>query len=65
MTGMDRWIDWEKAFTGKAAALPERDGNGPAQRLVTLEIEADGAARDRRRISANIRNSAITSTSST
>ena len=39
-TGMDRWIDWDKEFTGKTAALAERDGNGPAQRVVTLEIDA-------------------------
>ena len=44
MTGMDRWIDWNKeAFVGREAALTERDGNGPAQRLVTLEVAADGA----------------------
>ncbi|MCV6584492.1 MAG: FAD-dependent oxidoreductase [Marinibacterium sp.] len=44
MTGMDRWIDWDKGdFVGRAAALAERDGNGPAQVLVTLEIDADGA----------------------
>ena len=43
MTGMDRWIDWDKAFVGKAAALAERDGNGPARVLVTLDIAADGA----------------------
>ncbi len=43
MTGMDRWIDWDKEFVGKAAALAERDGNGPAQRLVTLEIDAADA----------------------
>ncbi|KNG95193.1 GcvT family protein [Pseudaestuariivita atlantica] len=43
MTGMDRWIDWSKEFTGKAAAEAERDGNGPAQTLVTLEIDADDA----------------------
>ncbi|SFS11310.1 GcvT family protein [Yoonia litorea] len=43
-TGMDRWIAWDKGdFVGKAAAIAERDGNGPAQRLVTLQIEADGA----------------------
>jgi len=42
-TGMDRWIDWSKEFTGKAAAMTERDGNGPAQQLVTLEVDADGA----------------------
>ena len=43
MTGMDRWIDWEKEFVGKTAAVAERDGNGPSQTLVTLEIDADGA----------------------
>ncbi len=44
MTGMDRWIDWDKGdFVGRAAALAERDGNGPAQVLVTLEVDADGA----------------------
>ena len=44
MTGMDRWIAWDKGdFTGRAAALAERDGNGPAQRLVTLEVAAEDA----------------------
>ncbi|MEO1238599.1 MAG: aminomethyltransferase family protein, partial [Pseudomonadota bacterium] len=44
MTGMDRWIAWDKGdFLGREAALIERDGNGPAQTLVTLGIEADGA----------------------
>ncbi|GAB5435534.1 GcvT family protein [Falsiruegeria mediterranea] len=43
MTGMDRWIDWGKAFVGREAAMAERDGNGPGQVQVTLEIEADGA----------------------
>ena len=42
-TGMDRWIDWDKDFVGKDAAIAERDGNGPAQKVVTLEIE-DGDA---------------------
>ncbi len=43
-TGMDRWIDWEKpAFVGRSAALSERDGNGPAQKIVTLEIESGDA----------------------
>ncbi len=41
MTGMDRWIAWDKGdFTGREAALRERDGAGPAQVLVTLEIDA-------------------------
>jgi dimethylglycine dehydrogenase len=44
MTGMDRWIDWEReGFIGREAALAEREGEGPAQVLVTLEVEADGA----------------------
>ena len=44
MTGMDRWIDFDKAgFIGRDAALAERDGNGPAQRLVTLDVAANGA----------------------
>ncbi|WP_300058805.1 FAD-dependent oxidoreductase [uncultured Roseobacter sp.] len=43
MTGMDRWIDWEKDFVGKSAALAERNGNGPAQIQVTLEIDAKDA----------------------
>ena len=41
-TGMDRWIDWQKEdFVGRGAALAERDGDGPARRLVTLAL-ADG-----------------------
>ena len=41
MTGMDRWIDWEKGdFVGRDAALAERDGDGPAQVQVTLEVDA-------------------------
>ncbi|MEY8841532.1 FAD-dependent oxidoreductase [Cribrihabitans sp. XS_ASV171] len=40
MTAMDRWIDWDKEFIGKEAAMAERDGNGPAQVQVTLEIDA-------------------------
>ena len=44
MTAMDRWIDWGKPdFIGKAAAVSERDGNGPEKIQVTLEIE-DGDA---------------------
>ncbi|MBF9044251.1 FAD-dependent oxidoreductase [Rhodobacterales bacterium HKCCE4037] len=44
-TGMDRWIDWDKDFTGKAGAMAEKVGNGPSQRLVTLEIaEGDSDA---------------------
>ena len=44
MTGMDRWIAWDKGdFIGREAALAERDGNGPAQVIATLEIDAHGA----------------------
>ncbi|MEM6945121.1 MAG: FAD-dependent oxidoreductase, partial [Pseudomonadota bacterium] len=44
MTGMDRWIDWDKeGFIGREAAIAERDGNGPAKVLATLEIKANGA----------------------
>ena len=44
MTGMDRWIDWKKdQFIGQSAALKERDGNGPSQKLVMLEVEASDA----------------------
>lgn len=42
-TGMDRWIDWDKDFIGKAAAVSEREGNGQAQRVITLEIDAKDA----------------------
>jgi dimethylglycine dehydrogenase len=42
-TGMDRWIDWNKPdFTGKQAALAERD-QGAKRRLVTLEVESPEA----------------------
>ncbi len=41
MTGMDRWIDWDKGdFVGRAEALKERDGNGPVQKIVTLEVDS-------------------------
>ena len=44
MTGMDRWIDWDKGnFIGRAAALAERDGKGSEKKLVTLDIDADDA----------------------
>ena len=43
-TGMDRWIDWDKkGFIGEKAARAERDGNGPARRLVTLDVDAGDA----------------------
>jgi dimethylglycine dehydrogenase len=41
MTGMDRWIAWDKGdFVGRGAALAERDGPEPSLRLVTLEVDA-------------------------
>ena len=41
MTGMDRWIAWNKAeFTGRDAALAEREKNTAPQNLVTLEVDA-------------------------
>ncbi len=44
MTGLDRWIAWDKGdFVGRDAALAERDGNGPSQVLVTLEVDAADA----------------------
>jgi len=43
-TGMDRWIDWDKGdFVGRAAALAERDGDGPNALIVTLEVDAGDA----------------------
>ncbi len=44
MTGMDRWIAWDKGdFVGRDAALAERDGAGSAQVIAMLEI-GDGDA---------------------
>lgn len=41
MTGMDRWIDWQKPdFIGSTAAIAERDGAGSKQVSVTLEVDA-------------------------
>jgi dimethylglycine dehydrogenase len=43
-TGMDRWIDWQKPdFHGREAAMAERDGAGPSQVVVTLEVDAKDA----------------------
>ncbi|WP_343082449.1 FAD-dependent oxidoreductase [Ostreiculturibacter nitratireducens] len=43
-TGMDRWIAWDKGgFVGRKAALKERDGGGPDQVLVTLDVAATDA----------------------
>ena len=44
MTGMDRWIDWQKpSFTGRSAALAEREGKPSEKILVTLAVDADDA----------------------
>ncbi len=44
MTATDRWIAWDKGdFIGREAAIAERDGNGPAMRQVTLEVDAEDA----------------------
>jgi len=44
MTAMDRWIAWDKGdFIGKSGAVAERDGNGPARRQVTIEIDSADA----------------------
>ena len=41
MTGMDRWIAWNKGeFVGREAALAERERNTAPQKLVTLEVDA-------------------------
>ncbi len=43
-TGMDRWIDWDKGdFSGREAAIRERDSGGPEQIIVTIEIETSDA----------------------
>ncbi|MGB7241746.1 MAG: FAD-dependent oxidoreductase [Sulfitobacter sp.] len=43
-TGMDRWIDWTKGdFIGRDAALAERDGSGPDQIVVPIEVDAQDA----------------------
>ncbi len=43
MTGMDRWIDWQKEdFVGREAAIKERD-IGPSQVLVTLGLDSPHA----------------------
>lgn len=44
MTGMDRWIAWDKGdFHGRDAALKEKQSNTASHRLVTLEIADTGA----------------------
>ena len=43
-TGLDRWIAWDKGdFVGRQAAMAERDANAPAQRVVTLAVDATDA----------------------
>ena len=38
MTGMDRWIAWDKGeFIGRDAAIAERDGNGPDMTMVRTD----------------------------
>ena len=44
MTGMDRWIAWDKGeFLGRKAALVESKGPPPERQLVTLEVDAADA----------------------
>jgi len=44
MSGLDRFVAFDKpAFIGRDAALRERDGGGPRQRLVTLVVDAEDA----------------------
>lgn len=44
MTGMDRWIDWQKPdFNGRTAAMAERDGKAPSHVQATLEVDATDA----------------------
>ena len=44
MTGMDRWIDFNKGdFIGREAAWKEKQQNTARQRLVTLEIDSPDA----------------------
>jgi dimethylglycine dehydrogenase len=41
MTGMDRWIAWDKGdFLGRKAALAESKRPPPERQLVTLEVDA-------------------------
>ena len=41
MTGLDKWINWQKNdFIGKKASYLEKSGNGPNQKLVTLEVDS-------------------------
>ena len=41
MTGLDRWINWQKNdFIGKKASYLEKSGNGPNQKLVTIEVDS-------------------------
>jgi dimethylglycine dehydrogenase len=41
MTGMDRWIAWDKGeFIGRKPALAEREGPPPWRQLATLDVDA-------------------------
>ena len=43
MTGLDRWIEWDKGdFVGKQAALSQRQ-QSPEYKLVTLEVDSPDA----------------------
>ena len=45
MTGMDRWIAFDKGeFMGREAALSEQQNNTATRRLVTLAVDADAEA---------------------
>lgn len=44
MTGMDRWINWQKEdFIGREKAMAERDGETASQHLVNMEVDAADA----------------------
>ena len=44
MTGLDRWINWNKKdFIGRKQAYSEKNGKGPEQKIVTLEVNATDA----------------------
>ena len=40
-SGMDAFINWDKEFVGKAAALAEKE-SGPKKKLISLVIDVDG-----------------------
>src|SRR5262249_17446336 len=44
MTGLDRWIAWDKGeFVGRAEALAEREGPPSSHALVTMAVDAADA----------------------